>query len=173
MEQRRVTDYAVREARVRNRVMAVTSAVTLVLTLGLMATLAYWQFYPYKTITKEPLPMAIVKGYETVRQGDWVVYEYNYEKYTDVIPKVSRQFVDGLIFESTDMSTHVNKGSGHVHVAVPIPMTLPPGRYRIRVNIEYQMNPIRTISNADETCDFTVISATDCPNESKDSTVTK
>ena len=131
---------------------------------------AYWWLFPYQTVNKTPMPMPIVAGYETVRQGGVVLYEYDYTKYTDVVPTVHRQFVDGLIFDSADASTHLLPGTGHVHVQVPIPVTLPPGRYHLQVITEFQMNPIRLIRAIDMTQDFMVLPALGDADADQDST---
>jgi len=136
---------------------------------------AYWMLWPYQTVSKTPQPMHIVAGYETVRQGESVVYEYDFEKFTDVEPTIHRQFVDGLIFNSASESTHLIRGSGHVHVAVPIPYTLPPGRYKIRVYADFKVNPVRTVEVIDETQTFEVLPATvhpDAPQDSEQSSAT-
>ena len=118
---------------------------------------AFWLLWPYRTVEKTQSPLPIVKGYETVRQGGVVAYEYDYVKYSNVQPTVNREFVDGLIFESSDASTHLGPRVGHVRVEVPIPYTLPPGHYRLKIYISFQMNPWRTIQNVDTTGQFTVL----------------
>lgn len=145
---------------------------TLLLATATLSVCIFWLFYPYKTVVKSPSPMPIVKGYETVRQGEVLVYEYDYVKYTTVVPTVHRQFVDGLIFDSTDITTHLEPGVGHVHVAVPIPYTLPPGKYHLRVFTDFRMNPLRVISAADNTRDFIVLPAPGHPDSAEDTSHT-
>jgi hypothetical protein len=152
----------------RHRFLTWFSVGTLTLTVGFLLTLAFWQFYPYHVIDKSPSPLKIV-GLSSVRAGQDIVYEYSYTKYTDVIPTIHRQFVDGLIFESEDTTTHLEPGNGHVHVAIRIPETLPPGKYRLRIFISYRVNPIRTIDTVDETQEFTVLGH---PDEAEDKATT-
>lgn len=144
----------------------------LVASTAALAVGAWMMWWPFLTVDKSPMPMPVVKGYETVRQGGVVVYEYDFTKYTDVIPTVHRQFVDGIIFESADSTTHLAKGEGHIQVDVPIPLTLPPGHYRIRVYSDYRMNAFRTISSMDQTEDFTVLPANGHPDASQDASTT-
>ena len=135
-----------------------TYTVLTIITAGMLLG-AYWMLWPYQTVTKTPLPMHILEGYRTVRQGESVLYEYDYIKSIDVAPTMHRQFVDGLIFESTDTMTRLFPGSGHVHVIIPIPTSLPPGVYHIREIAEYRVNPIRVITQISETQSFTVLPA--------------
>lgn len=156
----------------KHRVAMTFVAVTLALAIGLVGTVAFMLLYPYKTAIKLPMPMSIAKGYETVRQGGCVVYEYDFVDYTDVVPAVHRQFIDGLIFDSALASMYLTPGSGHVRVRVPIPDTLPPGRYRIRVVSDFRMNVLRTISTVEDTDDFTVLPALGHPDAAKDASAT-
>jgi hypothetical protein len=170
MEQRRATD---RKNIDRRHLLMTTFMVgALISATALLALGAFWWFYPYKTITKSPMPMPIVKGYETVRQGGVLLYEYDFVKYTDVVPVVQRQFVDGLIFESTDVTTNLKIGTGHTFVVVPIPTELPPGVYHIQVIAEFHMNPLKTITNVTETQTFTVLPMLDHPDKSQDASET-
>jgi hypothetical protein len=144
---------------------------TLTLVAALLVLIGVWLWYPYQTVSKSPDPLRIA-GPHTVRQGGVIVYEYSYTKYTSIIPTIHRQFVDGLIFESTDTATHVEPGTGHVQVAVPVPETLPPGKYHIAIYISYRMNPLRDIQSHNITEDFTVLSKDDHPDESQDASDT-
>jgi hypothetical protein len=132
--------------------------VYIVLTLASAALLlvAFWMFYPYKTITQEPKPFKLV-GSNVTTQGGVISYEYSYCKYTDKQATVSKQFVDGLTFQSEDIATVLDKGCGHVHRQINIPETLPPGEYKMRIIAVYDMNPLRQIEIVNETEEFKVL----------------
>jgi hypothetical protein len=131
--------------------MATFAVTTLVAAAVLMGLLAFWAFYPYKTITQEPKPFEIYYPIETdgthiIRQGSSFSYSFNYTKHTDVFPTIYRQFVDGLVFNAGESyPTVIRKGTGKAHIQVYVPETLPPGKYRLRIIARYQMNPIRVI----------------------------
>lgn len=144
--------------------LKVMSILTLILFVGLMGTLAFWAWYPYKVVNTEPKPYKII--YPTnreVRQGEEIVYQFNYVKTTDIIPTVRRQFVDGLIFNVAGNENAVlgEAGEGLAQVQIHIPETLPPGDYKLRIIATYELNPIRTYVNRSETETFTVLPSLD------------
>jgi len=135
---------------------------TLILAAFLIGVVAYWLFYPYKTIELTPTTdFEIVAGVEgeanVIEQGRTLSYAFAYEKYTDVIPDITRNFVDGIIFQSSVGGMGLKRGSGFAIVEVRIPRTLPPGRYYLEITREFHMNPLRTIIESDRTEAFTVI----------------
>jgi hypothetical protein len=139
--------------------------VSLFLTL---LTFAFWQFYPYNVIKQTPTPWKIVEIGKTARQGGALSYEYDYTKYIDVPVDVTKQFRDGLIFEAVSPTTHKSVGSGHVHAEFQIPMTLPPGKYTLRITAIHHINPIRDITIISDTETFTVLPSVDHPDETLD-----
>jgi hypothetical protein len=130
---------------------------TLVLAFGLLALVAFWLLYPYKIVTYKTTPFRIVETNKSAKQGGALSYEYDYTKYIDVPAEVSKQFIDGLIFQSEGPITRKLVGSGHVHSEIQIPETLPSGKYRLRIIATYRVNPIRTIVITNETEQFTVM----------------
>ena len=144
-----------------------TFAITAYLALGSVAlitlTLLIWAVYPYPIIEYTPedeynIVYGVAEG-NIVEQGGVIAYEFDYVKYTDVVPDVSKQFVDGLIFNTAEGGVALPKGAGHAVIECPIPKTLPPGTYRLEITRKFQMNPIRTITIVDSTEEFTVIAS--------------
>lgn len=115
-----------------------------------LVVMVYWSFWPYKTIVQSPKPFNLV-GNDYADQGGTISYEYDYCKFTDVKATVSKQFVDGLIFQSEDVSTVLEEGCGHVHREIKIPKTLPAGKYKLKITATYKVNPIRSIIIDNET----------------------
>lgn len=116
--------------------------------------LMFWWFFPYKII-KHNDPYGVVP--KENHQGGVLMYEMDYCKYTDVMPTVSRQFVDGIIYVVTASGIGLKKGCGKVTVEIPIPKNLPVGTYHLKTILTYQVNPIRTITSEYVTENFTVI----------------
>jgi hypothetical protein len=154
MEHRRQTDSIKTSAgHVR---LAVFAYGTLASAFALLALLLFWRFYPYVVVTYRQDTFRIVEASKSAPQGGALSYEYDYVKYMAAPVTVSKQFVDGLIFQSDSPVTVRPVGSGHVHCQIPIPQTLPPGTYKLRITAVYQVNPIRTITITHDTEFFTV-----------------
>jgi hypothetical protein len=157
MEQRRATDAAVHAAQTRNRWLAWMSGTALVLVLGLAGTLAFWRLYPYVIVTYDQATFGIVESPKSAKQGGVLSYHYSFDKRMDVRGDVSKQFVDGIIFQAEkSLVTQRPLGRGHVHCEIPIPETLPPGVYKLRITATYQVNPIRTVTYVHDTEFFEV-----------------
>jgi hypothetical protein len=116
--------------------------------------IAFWSFYPYKTM--DVGRVAVVD--KVVSQGDNLSFYLEYTRYTDVDTTIYRDFIDGLVFSTATETRESEKGSFRRFVEVPIPSTLPPGKYILRTNVEFHMNPIRDIEQGFDTDSFVVVS---------------
>jgi len=107
----------------------------------------FWSVYPSRPLIKqEPTPFKLVDGINVAPQGGAISYDYNYCKFTDLQAVVDKKFIDtksGLIFQSTDTSTVLEKGCGHVHREISIPRTLPPSEYTLDITATYYVNPVQ------------------------------
>jgi hypothetical protein len=126
-------------------------------TLGLMSILmllvGFWVFYPYKV-------MDFHSPYKMERtsyiQGDETFYIVDYCKYTDKMPTIQKEFVDGLVFTAESPQAFLTEGCRKQEVPLLIPHTLPSGKYRLKISTQYQMNPIRSIDYVNYSEWFTV-----------------
>lgn len=128
--------------------------------LTLIGLLSYWCLYPYEPFKSDPAEYTLIyPENKTVEQGEYITYEFKYTKNTDVIPEIQLQFVDGLIFNVSDIGYTgvIAPGAGTVRVEVYVPKTLPPGKYRLKIISKFQMNPVRTIYYENFTEEFKVI----------------
>lgn len=137
--------------------LAVYGYGTLALSFGFVALCAFWLNYPYKTIDFRNLPYKTDK--ENYVQGEYSFYEVTYCKYTDVMPTLKRQFVDGIIFAVPNSKAVLYMGCRTSKVPFQIPESLPPGRYKLTIELTYQMNPIRKITAMNESNYFQVTRA--------------
>lgn len=114
-------------------------------TLGLVfvtiIVIGFWVFVPYQTITFNNDPVYELNKLE-IRQGETVSYSIDYCKYTDAIPTVKKIFEDGIVFVSEDTRAILGIGCHKQSIPLYIPMTLPPGRYRLGIELTYKVNPI-------------------------------
>ena len=143
---------------IKHLIYAIFGYGTLALMTGSLLLVAFWMFYPYKTITHSPQPYKLYS--DTVVQGGYVAYDYSYCKYSDVPETVSKQFVDGLIYQSSDIPTLVPMGCGKVHKEINVPRTLPAGKYQLVTTAVFRVNPIRDITVITKTEWFTVVDTT-------------
>ena len=147
----------------RHTILTVFTVGTMVSAFILLFTILFWLLYPYKIIEYTPNDnYNIIYGVNEkneVEQGGEIAYEFDYVKTTDIVPKISRRFVDGIVFNVAEGAVDLPKGSGHAIVEIDIPETLPPGTYKLEIHRSFQVNPIRTIEVVDKTEEFTVIEA--------------
>jgi hypothetical protein len=143
-----------------SRALRVLVVLTCSATIFLLGLLGFWYFGAPYPIETSPKPYVVVlPENKQVEQGGIVTYKFDYDKQTDVIPTVQRQFVDGLIFNvaGDSLPAVTSRGSGSAKVQVFVPLTLPPGRYHIKIITTYDMNPVRSFVIINTTETFEVI----------------
>jgi hypothetical protein len=123
------------------------------LVLGLMG---YWLLYPYNPVTYKTIPYPVLNENKTATVGGILKYSVDYCKTTNIYPTVIKRYVDGLIYETPAGRGVVYKGCRVQVVDNLVPSTLIPGKYKMEVIIEYQMNPIRKIIYTNYTEEFTI-----------------
>lgn len=129
--------------------------VSMVGTLLLVLLVVVWEDWPYNTLKfNDPVFPVINKK---VKQGGLLLYRSNYCKYINLPAKVSRSFVNHLIFSSPQMYTNRRTGCNVITVGVQIPPELPPGIYYLQNIYSYQVNPLRVITLEHNTESFEVI----------------
>ena len=135
---------------------------TCIATIFLIGLVLYWLYYPYNPIDTYTKPYRVVYPEDkVVKQGGILVYEFDYEKKSPILPEIRRQFVDDLVFNvaGNQNPTVTDIGKGTARVEIDIPRTLPPGTYYLHIIAEYEMNPLRTIYYVNDTESFEVIGA--------------
>lgn len=115
----------------------------------------FWWVAPYKTL-EVTQPYKIVNGKE-LKRGDILIYEIEYCKYTNAQSTVRRQFVDGIIYATPEITANLKKGCGITANSITIPSNLPPGVYYLTIEVYYKVNPIRIITHELKTETFEVI----------------
>lgn len=128
--------------KIIHKVLAYMSAIALILGLLLVSLLIGWSIYPYKTIDFK-------SDYKTEKleyiQGEQTYYVIDYCKYTDVFPVLTKKFIDGIEFTAEANRAILTKGCRKELVSLLIPYSLPEGRYRLQITLDYKMNPIRVV----------------------------
>lgn len=132
------------------------SFITLLLAAGLFILVGYWYFFPGTPVKFFDTPHKVEK--KTVKNGDFLIYDVKYCKYTDITPTLTKAFVDGIIYYLPDTNSRITKkGCGTNRIFVFVPKELPIGVYHIAINWHYQVNPVQSVNIYTETEKFTVI----------------
>lgn len=117
---------------------------SLIVSFAILLLFLFWWIYPYKTIevSKQPYPVLT----PTVQQGEMMMYQIDYCKYTEAIATVSKSFVDGIVYAIPENSLNLPKGCDSRTTSIIVPKSLPPGNYYLRILGSYKINPIRVIT---------------------------
>ena len=142
-----------------NKILNIISFSTLILTAVFIFYIFFNFLYPFKVIDfKNSQSLPINKS--IVRVGEAISYTYDYCKYMDIQSVVMKELVgtETIILLSTSSGTiRIPKGCGKLNIANIIPVDTPAGIYTIYINIDYKINPLRTISYTLKTQNFKVI----------------
>lgn len=133
---------------------------TIISALALMGLFIFWLVYPYQTtdFINSPFPVQNKK----VKVGGYVFYRVDYCKYTDLIPEVSKTFIDGVLYTIPPAVGAKNPMGCHTNlVQTYVPKALVPGKYVIQINYKYHVNPLREIEIKTETEPFEVVEKED------------
>lgn len=114
----------------------------------------FWSIYPYKTVVINEQPYLI--NNTEIKQGNMLNYVIDACNYTNVVPTVTKQFVDGIIYSIPEGVVMLPIGCHKTVVSVKIPKNLPTGEYYLKIFVNYKMNPLRNISSEYETEKFIV-----------------
>lgn len=131
------------------------SVVVLLLAAGILVYIYYLLFMPIKVIvpTTQPYPVTDT----TVQRGKTLTYIADYCKFIDAPAEVTRSFSDGLSFATPQTTTNLPNGCHKQQVTIEVPKSIPPGTYRLDIQLDYHLNPLRTASYHFKTVDFSVI----------------
>lgn len=120
------------------------SWITIASALSLVFIIIYWLIYPYNPATFNKLPHKVDK--KIVQGGDFIILNIDVCKNMDVVPEISRVFVDGVIYQiPTYTTTNDEKGCRVRRVQIYVPKGLPPSTYKISSTFRFRVNPIRII----------------------------
>ena len=123
--------------------------------IGMVILFTYWYVYPYKVIEFGKGNETFVES--TVHAGGYLQMHRVSCKYTDLPIRVSRQFIDGIVYQVPEFMTNIPKGCHDNIEYVFVPETLPIGDYHINAVLTVRVNPIRTMTFTVKSPVFTVI----------------
>lgn len=123
--------------------------------IGILLLLAFWWVYPYKLMEFKNAPFPIINT--IVNSGGRMVYEVDYCKYTNQSPRVTKYFIDGVVYEVNTVDGIFEKGCHKVKRDIYIPRALPVGSYSVKIVAIFTPNPIREVQYTTNTLNFTIV----------------
>lgn len=121
----------------------------------LIGLVTFWFIYPYSVVTfNDRAKFEVINP--VIKRGGTLFFKTHYCKTMALPARVSRQFINDLIFLVPTTTTNRTTGCHDSIVGILIPTELPPGRYYLHNIYQFQVNPIRTITVERDTDDFIV-----------------
>lgn len=133
----------------------IVALLSLAISFVALVTFIFWKTYPYRPLEINNHPYPVLT--KEVKQGDVLIFEMNYCKHTDLKGTISRRFIDGLVYVTTNIDAHNETGCRKQIISEEIPHNLPAGEYVMDFYYTYQMNPVREITVHAHTQKFIVI----------------
>jgi hypothetical protein len=122
--------------------------------LVLISILIYWGTYPYKVLSFNERNAVLLEN--TVKSGGYLSVKENYCKHMSLPSRVSRTFIDGIIYQVQAFDSDRETGCHEKTELIYVPKALPVGDYKLTTVYSYKVNPIRTVEYKLETAVFTI-----------------
>lgn len=141
----------------KSKILNTLAGFILLLAFGLAFYFCYLLFWPVK-------PIQFLEGNfqtckKSYRQGEPMCYRLHYNKFMHVAGEAIVYFEDGVIYQMPSMLTNNPAGlQDYTKVPFVIPDTLPPGNYKMHMDIVYKINPFREITVRLTSNNFDVLS---------------
>lgn len=141
-----------RKSKYLSRAVAVVGVMMLLTALYI----GYLLFFPFKTLTVNSQPYKITTP--QVHPGENVSYVADICRHTEVEAVTKRSLISPAnTVYLPDRPSKLGTGCAEVTVKALIPIETPEGRYKLHLDISYQVNPLRNITKTVETEEFDVI----------------
>jgi hypothetical protein len=139
-----------------NKLFYAISWLSILGALFLISLLTYWVVVPQHPIEFHPSVHPVLTN--QVKSGGFISYKVNFCKKGNIVPIISKAFVDGVVYGIPDtIFESFDEGCGEAVIQTYIPRNLPHGTYYIKINYRYQINPIRTVDVTSRTELFEVV----------------
>lgn len=132
------------------------SYIVLVFTFAFLCLMGYWLIYPYKTIEVKSIKVLT----PVVVRGEDLRIEVHYIKYTNSPAEYNKDLINGDIVHIDTGKSNVPCGEHTVVIHQRIPMEADLGEARMKETLQYQINPIRTITKEFITEPFEIMDGT-------------
>lgn len=128
--------------------------------LVFVGTMLYYIYYPFKVTTLNTIGIDAA----AYCRGEWVEVEMSFVKHMDVVADVRWYIVDGIVYELDSPGISRPVGDNHFVVSKQIPLSILPGKYHLRTEMEYNVHPFhQAIINTWNTPTFIIKPDSECP----------
>jgi hypothetical protein len=128
---------------------------TLVFVYALLGYFGYLLFWPSGVAVYNNAPFPVIN--KEIAQGERLLYVVDYCKPKDIPVTVSRELIDGIVYNLPSYESNFPSGCHKViSDRLEIPDHILPGEYRLRLSVTFHVNKIRKIVKVVETEPFKV-----------------
>lgn len=127
---------------------------TIIIAFLILFIVGFWLLYPYKTISFNTNESKVLTP--EVKKGGLLNHTIDFCKYTNLSADLTRSFIDGVIYTTPTIKTSNPKGCRTNNLYIEIP-NLPPGQYKLKIEMSYKVNPVRTIKSEIYTESFMIV----------------
>lgn len=136
------------------------SMVVLFVWAGFLLQVAYWLHYPVNVVDFYNIPAKVLNEKKTVARGEFLEYEVEFQKFENIpAHRITRSLLNDRIVTLTYCESgslpSSNKRQKTI-VRVFIPKNVWPGKYYLKTDMCYSVNPLRDFHETYETEWFTV-----------------
>ncbi len=139
----------------RNKKMITLEWATFVSALLFMSMVAFYLFYPFQPVQLLTDPIPVVN--KQVKAGETVTLKINFDKRMNINPQITYYLVDGFVLELSQASVSRAIGQNAVTREILIPQTSTKGMRKIRIELDYKINILRTVHYSWDSEEFEVI----------------
>lgn len=126
-----------------NKLLYWFSVHTIILSFFMLLYIGYLLLYPFEPVVLHTNPFKIEK--KEYKAGEYLTYTISYTKKMAVAPKIKFFLVDGVIFPLSEKGVSRPVGTRTNTQLLKLPDSMPSGKYLLQIDLEYQVNPLRTI----------------------------
>ena len=117
---------------------------------------SYWLFWPYVPMTIED-PIKILNDNKQVVPGGRLVYEMKIDKKLPLPAMISKQLINHYVITYSQIIGNVPLGKRTMKVSIRIPPYASGGKYKLKWEGVYKVNPIREVSVIEYSEEFTIL----------------
>lgn len=120
---------------------------------------AYWALWPYEPLVFNVSTYSILNENKIVHRGEPLVFMSDSCRNFVGEIHIHRAFIDGIIFNTPDITFYQSEPGcvRYLNTDVVVPHTLPPGKYKLKIQDIIQVNPIRSVVAEIYTEEFLVL----------------
>ncbi len=115
----------------------------------------FYLFYPFEPVRLLTDPIPVVE--HKIKAGETVSLLIHFDKKLDIVPQIKYYLVDGFVLELSQSSVSRGVGENTVVREILIPESSTKGMRKIRIQLEYKINILRTVYYSWDSDEFEVI----------------